>query len=194
LRIYEYSKPSKQRAGTILCRYKFASTRCITYDESDFREQRILLMRCVLTKAVCATTLLCGVFAESFTVTADEANNDSDTNAPTTVSSPSTETGTSAKPQALSWLNERGTITTEQVIAELGIRVTPEQRAQIEQAVQKRNAALQQANAALSTALSTTLATNDDELAKKIAEQRERRRMELIRSRQPGRYSGMKKK
>jgi hypothetical protein len=79
------------------------------------------------------------------------------------------------------------------VVQELGVRVTPEQRVQIEKAVQKRNRALLEANADLSASLSKTLAASDSELAKRVAEGRERRRMEIIRSRQPGRYNGIKK-
>jgi hypothetical protein len=103
------------------------------------------------------------------------------------------EPGRVEKSAPLSWLNERGAITTDQVVQELGITVTAEQRAQIEKAVQKRNRALLEANADMSASLSKTLATSDSELAKRVSEGRERRRMEIIRSRQPGRYNGMKK-
>jgi Spy/CpxP family protein refolding chaperone len=149
-------------------------------------------MRWILTRGALLTgALLCGVSAMSFTASADETKTDVAASAQT--NAPVTTIATSETPQSPSWLNERGTITTEQVIQELGITLTPEQRAQTEKAVQKRNRALQEANADLSASLSKTLATNDNELAKRVAEQRERRRMEIIRSRQPGRYNGMKK-
>jgi Spy/CpxP family protein refolding chaperone len=137
-------------------------------------------------------TLLCGIFAARLAVSAQETKTDGVVSAQTAAPTGS-EPGKSEKPASISWLNERGAITTDQVVQELGINVTPEQRAQIEKAVQKRNRALQEANADLSASLSKTLATNDNELAKRVAEQRERRRMEIIRSRQPGRYNGMKK-
>lgn len=151
-------------------------------------------MRCDLTKGAFVTgTVLCGLFAASFAATADETKPQAVVSAETTVPLVQTEDGKNAKFQSTSWLDEHGAITTEQVVQELGIRVTAEQRTQIEKAVQKRNRALQEANADLSAALSKTLATNDSELAKRSAEQRERRRREIIRSRQPGRYNGMKK-
>ncbi len=151
-------------------------------------------MKCVLTKGVFATgTVLCGLFAAGFAATADEPKPQAAASAETTAPLVQTEDGKNAKSQSTSWLDEHGAITTEQVVQELGIRVTEEQRVQIEKAVQKRNRALQEANADLSAALSKTLATNDSELAKRSAEQRERRRMEIIRSRQPGSYNGMKK-
>ena len=150
-------------------------------------------MRCDLTRGVLiAGTLLCGLFAVSFAVGADETK-EAAASTQTAISTTTTEARTRENIQSPSWLNERGTITTDQVIQELSIRVTPEQRIQIEAAVQKRNRALQEANAELSTSLSKTLATSDSELAKRAAEQRDRRRMETIRSRQPGRYNGMKK-
>ncbi len=154
-------------------------------------------MRCISTRGVLVTgTLLCGLFAASFAVGADEAKVADETKTDAAAGTQivaSTEPAKNQKPASLSWLNQRGTITTDQVIQELGINVTPEQRAQIEKAVQKRNMALQEANANLSTTLSKTLATSDSELDKRVVEQRERRRLDAIRSRQPGRYNGMKK-
>jgi len=94
---------------------------------------------------------------------------------------------------ATSWLNERGAMTTNDVVSALGVQVTAAQRAQIEQAVQARNAALLEANKAMSQALAKTLNADDEELAKRVAAERERKRMDIIRRRQPGRYNGIKK-
>jgi hypothetical protein len=95
--------------------------------------------------------------------------------------------------QPLSWLSERGIMTTNDAIEAVGVKVTAEQRAEIEKAVAQRNAELQEVNARFSASLSKTLAQSDEELAKKVAEEKDRRRMQLIKSRQPGRYQGMKK-
>lgn len=93
-----------------------------------------------------------------------------------------------------SWVAERGTMTTDEVISSLGIAVTAEQRAQIEKAVQERNESLRAANEKFSASLQKTLSADDTELSKRVADEKERRRMDLIRRRQPGRYNGMKKK
>jgi hypothetical protein len=154
-------------------------------------------MRCILTRDVLvAGTLLCSLFAASFAVGADEAKVADETKTDAAAGTQivaSNEPAKNQKPASPSWLNQRGTITTDQVIQELGISVTPEQRTQIEKAVRKRNMALQEANADFSKTLSKTLATSDSELDKRVTEQRERRRLDAIRSRQPGRYNGMKK-
>lgn len=94
---------------------------------------------------------------------------------------------------SIAWVAERGTMTTEDVVSALGVAPTAEQRAQIEQAVSERNRALQEANARFSATLQKTLAADDKELARRVADERERRRIDSIRRRQPGRYSGMKK-
>lgn len=94
---------------------------------------------------------------------------------------------------ANSWVETRGTMTTEDVIASLGVTPTKEQRAQIEQAARERNDALREINARFSAALQKTLAANDQELTKRVADEKERRRMETMRRRQPGRYNGVQK-
>jgi hypothetical protein len=161
---------------------RFAHTRRIAYDECDFREQRTLLMRCISTRGVLVTgTLLCGFFAASFAVGADEAK---------VADEPKrcccrhanhgiNGTGQNQRPASLSWLNQRGAVTTDQVIRELAL-CHAGARTQIEKAVQKRNKALQEANADLSMTLSKTLATSDGELDKRVVEQRERRRLDAI--------------
>ncbi len=85
-------------------------------------------------------------------------------------------------------------MTTDDVASTMGIVVTSEQRAQIEQAVRERNAALRAINEKFSATLQKTLAADDKELSKRVADEKEHRRMDLIRRRQPGRYNGMKKK
>jgi hypothetical protein len=150
-------------------------------------------MKCILKKSLfVAGAVLSSVCATSIALSANETKTDV---VVTTQTATPTEAQVNkrAKPQSISWLNEHGAITTDQVVQELGVRVTPEQRVQIEKAVQKRNRALLEANADLSASLSKTLAASDSELAKRVAEGRERRRMEIIRSRQPGRYNGIKK-
>lgn len=106
---------------------------------------------------------------------------------------PSRAENENTKPAPLSWLTERGSMKTSEVIEAVGIKVTDEQRAEIEKAVAQRNAELQEVNARFSASLSKTLASNDEELARKVAEEKERRRKALIKSRQPGRYNGMKR-
>ena len=105
-----------------------------------------------------------------------------------------TTSSTQSPPVSSSWVSERGTMTTDEVVASLGATPTKEQRAQIEEAVTERNEALREANARFSAALQKTLAADDAELTKRVKDEKERQRMELIRRRQPARYNGMKKK
>jgi hypothetical protein len=98
-----------------------------------------------------------------------------------------------AKTASLSWLHERGLMTTGEVVEAVGVKVSDAQRAEIDSAVRERNAELEKINARFSAAVSKTLGSNDEELARKVAEEKERRRKALIKSRQPGRYNGMKK-
>lgn len=94
----------------------------------------------------------------------------------------------------ISWVAERGEMTTDDVVSSLGIAPTSEQRAQIEQAAKGRNESLRAINEKFSAALQKTLAADDAELSKRVSDEKERRRMELMRRRQPARYNGMKKK
>lgn len=106
----------------------------------------------------------------------------------------STQSSTqSSASTANSWVETRGVMTTEDVIASLGATPSKEQRAQIEQAVRERNDVLREINARFSAALQKTLAANDQELTKRVADEKERRRMETMRRRQPGRYNGVRK-
>jgi hypothetical protein len=69
-------------------------------------------------------TLLCGLFAASFAAGADEAKVADETKndvAAGTQTVASTEPAKNQRPASLSWLNQRGAITTDQVIQELGI-------------------------------------------------------------------------
>lgn len=101
---------------------------------------------------------------------------------------------TQSAPLSASWLVERGAMTTDEVVASLGVTPTKEQRDQIEQAVRERNETLRTANEKFSAALQKTLAADDAALTKRVKDEKERRRMEAIRRRQPARYNGMKKK
>jgi Spy/CpxP family protein refolding chaperone len=100
---------------------------------------------------------------------------------------------TSSTQSSAAWAETRGTMTTEDVIATLGITPTREQRDQIEQSVRERNDALREINARFSAALQKTLAANDKELARRVTDEKERQRLETMRRRQPGRYNGAKK-
>lgn len=102
--------------------------------------------------------------------------------------------GDSARATAVSPWRDRGVLSTDDVIALLGITVTAEQRAQIDKATAQRNMALQAANAQFSTAIFDTLKTDDAELTKSMADEKERQRMELMRQRQPSRYQALKAK
>jgi hypothetical protein len=139
--------------------------------------------------------LLAGAMLSMSVVTTASADDNNATTAMSTqnTATVSTTTTMNTASGSPSWLDERGTTTSEEVVQALGVAVTPEQRAQIEKAVQRRNETLRAANAELSATLSKVLAASDSELAKRVEEQRERQRINRIRSRQPGRYNGMKK-
>lgn len=99
-----------------------------------------------------------------------------------------------ATPTVVSPWREKGELSAEEVIASLGIAVSPEQRALIVRATEQRNAALRNANADFSAVLATVLKADDAEVTAKIAAEKERRRMELMRRRQPSRYEALKKR
>jgi hypothetical protein len=149
----------------------------------------LLLAGAVLSISIVATASAVDNNGASTTTMSTQSG----TPTPATAVSVSATSITNGTPGAPSWLDERGTITTEQVVTDLGITVTPEQRVQIERAVQRRNETLRAANAELSATLSKVLVASDGELAKRVADERERQRINRIRSRQPGRYNGMKK-
>jgi Spy/CpxP family protein refolding chaperone len=105
----------------------------------------------------------------------------------------SPQSSTQSPSASANWAETRGTMTTEDVVAILGVAPTREQRDQIEQAVIERNRALREANMRFSAALQKTLAADDRELAKRVTNEKERQRLETMRRRQPGRYNGTKK-
>ena len=83
------------------------------------------------------------------------------------------------------------------MIEALNTPLSPQQRAQLEEALAKRNAALGKANAELSATLREMLRVTDEGLTQRIDESAEARRMERMRRMQPGRYEqlmGRKKK
>ena len=101
---------------------------------------------------------------------------------------------TSSTPSSpLSWLQTRGTMSADDVVAALGIAPNKEQRAEIEKSTARRNEQLQKINDEFSLDLQKTLAANDDELAAKVQAESDRLKMAKMRSRQPGRYNGVKK-
>ena len=89
---------------------------------------------------------------------------------------------------------EKGELSAEEVIASLGIAVSPEQRSAIDNAVMQRNAALKKANSDFSATLAVVLKADDAELTAKMAAENERRRMDLMRRRQPSRYEALRKR
>lgn len=105
----------------------------------------------------------------------------------------SAQSSTRSLSASTNWAETRGAMTTDEVVATLGVAPTREQRDQIEQAVIERNRALREANTRFSAALQKTLAANDKELVKRVEDEKERRRLETMRRRQPGRYNGTKK-
>jgi pantothenate synthetase len=94
---------------------------------------------------------------------------------------------------ATAW-DKSGLLSPEEIVAALGIKPTPEQMTIISLAASERNLAVSQANQALAAALQKTLGSSDAELAAKLAEEKERRRMEIMRIRQPSRYQALKNK
>ena len=102
-------------------------------------------------------------------------------------------TTSSTRSAPLSWLQTRGTMSTDDVVSALGIAPDKEQRATIEKATMRRNEQLQKINDEFSRDLQKTLAANDEELAAKVQAESDRQKMAKMRSRQPGRYNGVKK-
>lgn len=94
---------------------------------------------------------------------------------------------------ATAW-DKSGLVSPDEIVATLGIKPTKEQMLAISLAAGERNRAVSRANEALAAALQKTLGATDAELAAKMAEEKERRRMELIRLRQPSRYQALKNK
>lgn len=92
---------------------------------------------------------------------------------------------------APSWLENQGLLSAAQVLELLGTQATPSQRAQIEDAVKARNAAIQKANAQLSAQLGAILKTDDAALAHNVADKKAARELNLIRIQQPARYQAM---
>lgn len=88
--------------------------------------------------------------------------------------------------------DKSGILAPEEIIASLGIAPTPEQFRAISLATQKRNAAISLANQKFSEELGATLKTTDTELATKLQDEKERRRLERIRMYQPSRYQALK--
>ena len=102
-------------------------------------------------------------------------------------------TTSSTRSAPLSWLQTRGVMSADDVVAALGIAPNKEQRATIEKATTRRNEQLQKINDEFSRDLQKTLAANDQELAAKVQAESDRVKMSKMRSRQPGRYNGVKK-
>ena len=90
--------------------------------------------------------------------------------------------------------DKSGILSPEDIIASLGIAPTPEQRRAIEDATRRRNIAIALANAKFSEELGITLKTTDTELATKLQDEKERRRLERMRMYQPSRYQALKNK
>lgn len=95
------------------------------------------------------------------------------------------------------FLSSRGVLSNEELVEALNTRLTPQQRGELDQALAKRNAALNKANNELSATLRELLRVTDEGLTQRIDEGAEARRMERMRRLQPGRYEqlmGRKKK
>ncbi|BCM92870.1 hypothetical protein IAD21_04754 [Abditibacteriota bacterium] len=112
------------------------------------------------------------------------------TPAPTTPSSDMTvATPVVATPMSTpSFLASRGVVSSDDLVKELNAQLTPEQRAQLDQALAKRNAALTRANDELSATLRDLLRETDAGLAKRVDENAEAKRMDRLRRLQPARY------
>ena len=102
-------------------------------------------------------------------------------------------TTSSTQTSALSWLQTRGAMSADDVVAALGIAPNKAQRETIAKATARRNEQLQKINDEFSRDLQKTLAANDQELAAKVQAESDRQKMKKMRSRQPGRYNGVKK-
>lgn len=90
-----------------------------------------------------------------------------------------------AAPATGNWLDERGLLTIDGLIAALDAKVTPEQRMDLEKALNERNNAVAAANAKLSATLKKTLAADD---TKMVDTAKDNARMERLRRLQPSRY------
>lgn len=105
----------------------------------------------------------------------------------------STQSSTRSAVSPLNWLQTRGTMNADDVVAALGIKPSDDQRAQIAEATARRNESLQKINDEFSRDLQKTLSANDEELAARVQAESDRQKMAKMRSRQPGRYNGVKK-
>lgn len=86
------------------------------------------------------------------------------------------------------FLDYQGIFSSAQLLRSLNAQLTSEQRATIEQAVDKRNTALSAANSELSATLRSTLGESNEQLAQRVEDSAELQRLEEIRRRQPARY------
>lgn len=95
------------------------------------------------------------------------------------------------------FLSSHGVLSSDELVEALNAQLSPQQRAQLDEALAKRNAALTKANTELSATLRDLLRVTDEGLTKRIDEGAEAKRMERMRRMQPGRYQqliGRKKK
>jgi hypothetical protein len=88
-------------------------------------------------------------------------------------------------PVSGNWLDERGLLTIDGLIAALDAKVTPEQRAELEKALNERNNAVAAANAKLSATLKKTFAADDTKMA---TDAKDATRLDRLRRLQPSRY------
>ncbi|RYX81893.1 hypothetical protein EON83_21875 [bacterium] len=90
--------------------------------------------------------------------------------------------------EGASILDSYGAVSSQHLITAFNANLTPSQRAQLDQAVAKRNAALAQNNAELVSTLRGVLGETDEGLKNRMMSAEEVRRMEAMRRAQPARY------
>ncbi|RYX81894.1 hypothetical protein EON83_21880 [bacterium] len=92
-----------------------------------------------------------------------------------------------------SFLSTRGLISSQELVEDLNAKLTPQQRTKLDQALEKRNAALTKANENLSETLRDILGETDEGLTRRIDDEAEAKRMDRMRRLQPGRYQQLMK-
>lgn len=90
----------------------------------------------------------------------------------------------------VTWLDDKGLMTLDAVLLELGSAPSAAQREAVANALAERNRLLQQANQKFSQELKRVLGVDDNRQA---LQTEEARRQDRIRRLQPGRYQGMNK-
>lgn len=92
----------------------------------------------------------------------------------------------------LTWLSQRGIVSTDEMAQSLSGQFTPEEREKLDKAVAKRNAQIQKSNEEFAATLRDLLKTDDAQIAKRVEkksdEDKEAAKLALMKKTQPSRY------